>query len=198
MLLVTRTVIEMRPVGQISGPSSVGRMKSSYEVRGSLLLHITARPGLRIVDLARLLGANRGTVKYHLRVLESGSLIEREMRHGESRFFTANQGPTERRALTLLGRGRCMELARAIVASPGMHQEWYAKQVSIARKVLQPYIAELISEGLILQHPGGRRIHFRPAEKLVALVSRALPKPIFRSFSTCHLCPERSPSPEAG
>ena len=58
--------------------------------RSSVYAYIKVKPGAYISEIADNIDLNRGTLRYHLKILESGNMIEAHCDHGKVRYFQSN------------------------------------------------------------------------------------------------------------
>lgn len=69
------------------------------ETRASILATVRNSPGIRLSNLAQVVGLDRTTVAYHVRVLEAARLIRAHRWRRETRFFEAGVPPASRAAI---------------------------------------------------------------------------------------------------
>jgi predicted transcriptional regulator len=62
---------------------------------------IKASPGTSINDIANNMGLNRGTLRYHLKILETENMIESHSDHGKVRYFQNNSTYKEKEKLVI-------------------------------------------------------------------------------------------------
>jgi predicted transcriptional regulator len=139
-------------------------------IRRTLIDKILRRPGQRIVDLHD--DQPRGTIHYHLQLLERVGALQSLHESGVTRYFLPDMDQREVRRLSLLLRGRALEFARAVVEAPGIAQDVLVRTRRLSRKVLQDYVPRMVEQGLLTIEPAGKTKHYHPTDELRRLVQR--------------------------
>lgn len=135
-----------------------------HPVRRRLLALILRRPGVRLAALWKALDANRKTTKYHLMILEQANIVTSFHGRRATHYFAADVEPEARRLVSLLLRGRVLEVVREVRRRPGISQRELGAALSMRRKALRTY-ADLLTETLLLEEvrgPHSRRYYPTP------------------------------------
>ena len=117
--------------------------------RRKLLALILGAPGTRFATLCRTVGLNRGTLRYHLLVLERIGAIRTFRSEHLARYFPPNAESSDIRVTSFLLRGRVLEVVQAMVNQPGISQRELTKGLGLSRKVFRDYADELVQQGLV-------------------------------------------------
>lgn len=148
-----------------------------HPFRRRVMTIIQDRPGIRIGELWKMLGANRGTTRYHLKFMEHVGAIE--VVHGEKsvRLFQSGADETALVRMAILLRGRILEVVDEVVRRPGSIQRQITETLCISRKVLCHYVKLLRSSGLLKETREAKTRRYFPTpaleKSLAALRNRA-------------------------
>ncbi|MGB1585882.1 MAG: winged helix-turn-helix transcriptional regulator [Thermoplasmatota archaeon] len=127
-----------------------------HPMRKRLVEVLQREPGISLADLRRRLGCSWGTVYHHARLLEKHDLVQWEEHNRRQRLFSTDIEDDQRRRLLFLSRGKTLDLAMAILSSPGIVQRDLTDQLALSRKMLRTYMNDLVREGLVLERSEGR------------------------------------------
>ncbi len=152
-------------VQRFGDPSTVVR----HPVRQTLLDLIRRRPGAQAAALRRALDANRGTINYHLRMLERAGVVRVNRHQHATRYFPLSERDERVPIVAVLLRGRIVEVVRAIVLSPGISQKQLTRNLPISRKVLRDYADDLGPE-LLQEVRESRTLRYYPTPRLMDAV----------------------------
>lgn len=150
-------------------PSEQG---SGPRLRERLLGFIRLRPGARLSRISQELQANLGTAKYHLAFLERVGAVRVVRERGNTRYFPPYARREELPLFAVLLRGRVIEVAREIMASPGVGQNALVRRLGISRKVFREYADLLTERSLLIERKGNHTRHYYPTERLQDLVGK--------------------------
>ena len=133
---------------------------ATASLRQRLLDFIRRRPGVRLSTLWRNLGADRGTAKYHLLLLERAHQIDAVRTKRLTRYFPSGTGAEQRVALALLRHGRVREVAQVVAQRPGVAQHEITDALPISRKVFRRYANLLIACKLLQEIREENELHY--------------------------------------
>lgn len=119
---------------------------------------IKASPGTSINDIANNMGLNRGTLRYHLKILETENMVEAHSNHGKVRYFQNNSTYEEKEKLVISALQN--EMIRRII-SKILDEECntngdLARTTGISKGTITWYIKQLKESGLIEENQVGR------------------------------------------
>jgi predicted transcriptional regulator len=143
---------------------------AEHPTRRALLDHLRKHPGTTISELCRAVGAKWGTVQHHLFMLQRAGRVSSVAEGRERNFFPASFTDEEAKKVSILKRGRTMELVRAIVERPGIIQRDLTEGVVMRRKVLRKYVDLLKEENLLEEVPVSRTRQYFPTPELAAVL----------------------------
>src|ERR1041385_7241391 len=135
-------------------------------LRRSLFDRILRRPGLRLRELVRNPDEPRGTVHYHLDILERAGALKSRHEGGATRYYPATMDDRAARQIGLLLRGRVLEVVMEIARQPGIGQDQLVRTRRISRKVLRDYVPRLVEAGLLSVEQGPRTKYYQPTDEL--------------------------------
>ncbi len=151
----------LRRIAALPGFSRIRRDEAlDHERRESIVHAVRANPGLSLADLRRRTEIPRGSLAYHVRVLERHDLL-RSRRHGvRTRFWPLGASADEPYLTDVQER-----LLGAIRAEPGRTQKELAKNLQLPRKTVAYNADRLQDYGKIaVQADGVWRRHY-PTEE---------------------------------
>ena len=138
--------------------------------RARILRSVFHGPGKSLAGICDDLALNRGTVAYHLYILERVGAIDSLPRAHTRHFFPPQVEPELQTAFAALRRKRGLEVAAVLLGTPGLEQRELLRRIGMDRKVWAPYRREWAREGLLLEERRGRRIRYHATPKLERLV----------------------------
>lgn len=141
-------------LGMVSRAKTVSGRALLQPLRAKLLNLLHHRPGLRLTQLWKAMGAPRGTILYHLFVLERVGAVESIHGAGVSRYFPKDTPHIN--ALSLLLRGRILDVADMVQRRPGSSQSELIERLGMNRKLFRSYANLLIEAGLLAEERGWR------------------------------------------
>lgn len=137
---------------------------AAQPLRAKLVELICRRPGLRLCNLWKAMNTPRGTAQYHLFVLERSGIVESTHGAGASRYFPAGIPHTD--ALSLLLRGRVLDLAGLVRRRPGCNQGQLIGVLGLSRRVFREYADLLVAAGLLQERRDWRTRTYFPTRHL--------------------------------
>lgn len=138
-----------------------------------ILKLIQGHPGQRLHSITHGLGANRGTTKYYLQILERDhNVIVIRPEGSPARYFPASTKPGDIPLLAVLARGRVLEVARAILAHPGTFQHEVIRDIKMSRRVFRLYANLLMGPNLVNEVRGPHSCRYFPNPRLAELVAQ--------------------------
>ncbi len=139
-------------------------------VRKRLMGLIRRNPGIHASEICRETGEAWGTVQYHLSLLQSNDMVM-SMEAGRTRRFFPPDASTERLELvSMLEQGRRGEIARFILANPGMRQIDVCKAIEVSRKTFRSSLHGLLDAGLVDEQKGLQSNRYFPGAGLAPLL----------------------------
>jgi predicted transcriptional regulator len=120
--------------------------------RARLLDFIAGNPGATLYEMARVLGMNVGTVRYHLLILSVNHKVRTSKdRKKYVRYFTNRGAYTEDEmvVLTLLKREHVGRLIDIMISCPGTSNRELSLATGLPDSVVSRYMRELAGQGII-------------------------------------------------
>jgi predicted transcriptional regulator len=127
------------------------------ENRNGVLDLVRREPGTTMYEIARLLGMNPGTVRYHLFILGINHRIITYRDGKYVRYFgNANAySEAERAMISLLRRDWARKLFVALQESEGMSNARLARALGVSEPAVSSYLRELVKKGLVVRAVAG-------------------------------------------
>lgn len=166
-------------VGIVAFYSMVRREKTTpgraaeHRLRGRLLQWIRGRPGIRLAELWRAAGAPRGTVQYHLLVLERAERV-RSMREPRTRRYFPLEGGPPADVLAALLAGRILEMVALVLDHPGWCQQDFMRALKLRRKTVRRYADRLAAAQLVKEQRDQFRLRYFPTPRLKEVLPEVL------------------------
>jgi len=141
------------------------------DVRAEIYRIVCASPGIGAREVHRQSGRSWGTVVYHLRQLEKHSLIKSK-RFGRLRNFYENHGKWggQEAMLAVLKGRKTIQIARAIAANPGLHQELLVNATGLPQSTVSYRVKRLREAGLVEERREARFSSYFPTPDLERLL----------------------------
>jgi len=127
---------------------------------------VQSNPGIFFNDLCRITGINRGTVKYHLVMLQLSRKISTLSGAGSDRYFE-NHGyysDIERLLFQHLREETTRKIMRIVLEKPDITQTEVVEHVGISAPSVSWHMATLIREGIVTMQKTGRQVRYRISE----------------------------------
>ena len=144
---------------RIVGPGNVLDNPS----RSRVFTYIKTRPGAYISEIVEKMGLDRGTVKYHIRTLESQHKIEAFKDGGKTRYFENNftYNEEEIKVISALQSIRNQRIVLEIINGKCNTNVDLAREFGVSRPTISWYVKNLKEIGLIDETRMGRRTIYR-------------------------------------
>lgn len=129
--------------------------------RSRIYACIRDHPGIAPVEIARITGINRGTIRYHLsRLREAGqvSVIHLEGRVGC--FRSGDYDRTEKAVCLHLQNGTRRQIFALLLENPGIMQSEIADIVGISRSTAAWHLQRLTADELVESNRDGRTVRY--------------------------------------
>jgi predicted transcriptional regulator len=127
---------------------------------------VQSNPGIIFIDLCRITGINRGTVKYHLVLLQLSRKISTVSGEGSDRYFENNgyYSDIERLLFQHLREETTRKIIRIVLEKPDITQTEVVEHVGISAPSVSRHMATLIREGIVTMQKTGRQVRYRISE----------------------------------
>ena len=124
-------------------------LKNKY--RSSIYSHICNNPGTDIGALADLLGLNRQTARYHVRILVSRGLVCEFQKHGATRYFQNNGifSSFKKTLIHYLCTGTQGKMLFLLMHRPGLSRQEVADTLGISGPSVTWHARRLMEDGII-------------------------------------------------
>jgi predicted transcriptional regulator len=138
---------------------TVTRARSRLEEnknRKAVLRYVADNPGAIAADMARGLGMNMGTIRYHLFILTLNHKIATHKEDDKYMRYFRNAGAyteTERSLVSLLRRESLRRVLEVIASNPGLSGSALARELNLSATAANRHIATLADKGVIEQVP---------------------------------------------
>lgn len=151
-----------------SRPLHPGRPQGDRQ-RQLLLGLVASNPGVHVLRAAYVLGLNWNTCLHHVRRLEGEGRIVLRRVQGRICIFDRSAGAASTRMAPLLLRDeRNAEIARLVIATPGLNQKELATQLGMAASVVHRRVVRLEEAGLVHRAAGNRQVNLYATDALQA------------------------------
>lgn len=129
------------------------RAALEHETRTAIYDHICAHPGIRLGTLIQDLGANRGTVRYHLGRLQEFGMIATAVVEGQTGYFENRQkySALEAKVLIHLRNPTTQEILAILLESPAISRRELAQRLGITASSVSWHLQRLKADGIVLQ-----------------------------------------------
>ena len=168
-------ILEAVALGLTMGllPFLLAKPERRNPLRERLLDLIRRTPGVRLSTLWKTTQANRGTARYHLLMLERTQEVEaRREAKNLTRYFPKGCTPQELVLLSLLRRGRVLDVVKEILKQPGITQREITERLLLSRKVFRSYADLLLREELLREVREANQKRYFPTERLIETFDR--------------------------
>lgn len=141
-----------------------------HPIRRRLARLVKRRPGVRLSEMWRALGVARGTVEYHILILQRLGHVQTARDPGATRCFPPDIDAETLERISSLLRGRSLEIAAAVLQWPGMSQQSLRDALAMSPKVCRENLRVLIGAGLLVEQTRHRRKEYHPTNDLQDLL----------------------------
>lgn len=131
--------------------------------RDSIYAYIKANPGVCFSDIAKSMGLNRGTVKYHIQILETQKKIDVYKDSGKIRYFQNNSmyGEREKKVLVASQSITNQRIISEILNGKCNTNVDLAREIGVSRGTISWYMKNLKEIGLIKETKRGRSVIYK-------------------------------------
>ncbi len=150
---------------------------SQNENRNGIFNYIAQNPGSTVYEIARGLGMNMGTIRYHTFVLGlNHKVVSGRMDGKYIRYFTNSNSydRDEQLIVSFLRRDAIGRVLRVIAANPGIPIAHIARELEMPDSVAFRYAKELVDKGIVEKADGGREYAYTVMESQRERVARAM------------------------
>lgn len=132
--------------------------------RRAIFKLVHKEPGITIGELRKRLNIPSGVFHDHMEKLMAAGLVEKQEAGGWTRLFPSGKvPPPDAPALTNL---TAKEIARVILAKPGLDSEQIGEKTGKSQRTAQHYLRPLREAGYVEQGPGEGAPRYYPTAKL--------------------------------
>jgi len=134
-------------------PSTVGTLKRKY-----IYAFIKACPGTCISEIESDINMSRGTLRYHLDILEAENMIETHSNCGKIRYFQNNStySEEEKRVISTLQNEMTRKIILKILKEECNTNGDLAREVGVSKSAITRYMKQLNESGLINENKLGK------------------------------------------
>ena len=142
---------------------TVARARSKLEEnknRRSLFQYIVDHPGVTAADMAKEIGMNMGTLRYHLLILSLNHKIVLHRDNGKFLRYFKNSGAytdSEKVLLSTIRRKPLHKIVSALIEKQRLSGPELARELNISEKSIYRHIAELQEKDILEKIPGTDR-----------------------------------------
>ncbi|WOX55642.1 winged helix-turn-helix transcriptional regulator [Methanoculleus palmolei] len=142
--------------------------------RAAIHAVITTKPGIDLAGIARELGMNRQTLRYHLNLMESLSKITALRDRGLVRYYEnhGRYGTLERNLFMHLWNPTAEEILSLIRSTPGIAQSEIATHLAITPSTVRWYMRRFREDGIITERHEGRYARYALTDEAGRSMSR--------------------------
>jgi predicted transcriptional regulator len=142
--------------------------------RRNIYVYIKNNPGVYFSEIVENTGLNRGTVQYHLQILETKNKIEAYEDGGKIRYFLNNSdySEEEKRILVTLQNVTNQRIVSEILNENCNTNIALAREFGVSRATISWYVKNLKETGLIKETKRGRNIIYRINTSYKTLLKR--------------------------
>ncbi len=128
--------------------------------RYSIYTHIKSRPGAYLSEITKKMSLNKGTVQYHLQILETHNKIEVYREFGKTRYFQNNStfGEEEKKVISALQNTTNQRIISEIRNGRCNTNATLACEIGVSRATISWYVRNLKETGLINETKKGKNI----------------------------------------
>jgi predicted transcriptional regulator len=142
--------------------------------RYDIYTYIKTKPGVYFSEIVENTGLNRGTVQYHLQILETKNKIEGYEDSGKIRYFLNNSkySEEEKKVLVTLQNTTNQRIISEIFYDKCNTNIALAREFGVSRATISWYLKSLKETGLIKETKRGRNIIYRINTSYRTLIKR--------------------------
>ncbi|WP_221056839.1 winged helix-turn-helix transcriptional regulator [Methanoculleus chikugoensis] len=138
------------------------RAALEHETRTAIYDHIRAHPGIRLGTLAEDLGINRGTLRYHLGILQEFGMVAAAAVGGQTGYFENRQrySPLEAKVLIHLKNPNTRDILFTLLEEPGASRRDLAERLGITASSVSWHLRRLSGDGVVLREKSGADVRY--------------------------------------
>lgn len=144
----------------------------SHPLRATVYGYIRKYPGTSFSGIARDTTINRGTLHYHLHILQREGKIS-ELREGGATTYFENNGtysPDEQRILSHIREGPAGEICRFLALRRGATRSDIAHRMGVAPSSVSWHLSRLNGSGVIVAERAGGKTRYRLTSSAATLL----------------------------
>ena len=132
-------------------------------VRSKIYDHIKENPGAHYSAIADETGINRGTLRYHLKILQICSKVRALHGAGCTRYFENNMKLSEydQRVLHHLKNDTSKRILEVLVENPDVSRKDLSNVVGVSGPSISWYMKRLCADGIVSAIKEGRHVRYR-------------------------------------
>lgn len=122
-----------------------------HDERKNLYLNIEKHPGVDLARLVEMLGLNKETARYHLKILALNGKISGLIKQGIARYFPSREAISEfeKTVIHYLWIGTTKRILYLLLDSPGLTRKAIARNLGIAGPSVTWQMQRLAEDGLV-------------------------------------------------
>ena len=130
--------------------------------RKSLYESIMTHPGVDLSQLTEMLGLNKETARYHLKMLAAHGKISGLIKQGIARFFPSHEmiSEFEKTVIHYLWIGTTKRILLLLIETPGLTRQAIARELGVAGPSVTWQMQRLADDGLIEMRAEGRFVRY--------------------------------------
>ena len=147
------------------------------ENRNAVFKYITEHPGSTMYDIARNLGINKGTVRYHLFILGTNHRIASQKADKKFvRYFPNSNtySKDEQLILSLMRRDAMRKTLRALIDRPGLSNVQLSRELDLPESAMSKHMKELCTRGIVTKKWVSGSASYRVKDEIRDSILKAL------------------------
>lgn len=128
--------------------------------RSEIFQFIKENPGVHFREIQRSLSITRGTLDYHIHVMEEKGLLRTMQQRGKKHYFVTGSryGAEEEIFITALRNDSLKKIITCVQAEPGAHLKEIAEDVGLSRVTVHMDLKYLVELGIVQKEKDGRSL----------------------------------------
>jgi predicted transcriptional regulator len=133
-----------------------------HDERKNLYLNIEKHPGVDLTRLVEMLGLNKETARYHIKMLALNGKISGLIKQGIARYFPSREAISEyeKTVIHYLWIGTTKRILYILLDSPGLTRQAIAKNLGIAGPSVTWQMQRLAEDGLVEIISAGKYVRY--------------------------------------
>lgn len=152
-------------------------MLAGNDNRNAVFKYVRDRPGSTMYEIARGLGLNRGTVRYHLFILGVNHRIASQKADKKYvRYFPNSNtySKDEQMIMSLMRRDAIRRVLKALMIKPGLSNVQLSKELGLPESAMSKYMKELYARGIVIKRRTAGGVSYTVTEEAKSSIARAL------------------------